>query len=453
MCSECTGPSSHARHERPAAPLVEERRPARPAPPARARTSHPRASGDGPPSARLHGVLQQRRPPARSPDGGRRGRPAPAPAHRRQPSSTCRLCSRKGRGCHSDPRPAPAAYRGAGMGTRTRRSRCCRASARARRAPAPTRAEPTGLHSDRRQGRSPEPSAVSSVVRETELPVFVRAAPQRLLDHDRRRADAVAWPGRGLPRLWRGRGLLRLPRRRPGASTRRSASSSPASLPGVPWTFHRAIDAALEPRRAWRRLAGLPGLARWLRRGRRRASPRLRRAAGPPRPVAGIGELLMPAGGLRPSTCRGSSVPACGSSRSGRRCDPAGPSAPTSTPRSSGRGGCCWTTSSDREPDRSRGGPPAPDGSARTWILIDPPAAEGHGRLWSHLASDTSLRGAPRLRPRARTSPSAASTATTTTSRRSGTTRWSPSGATPVTSRELVTRLDAAGLRRRKPRP
>ena len=32
------------------------------------------------------------------------------------------------------------------------------------------------------------------------------------------------------------------------------------SLPGVPWTFHRAIDATLEPLRAWRRLVDLPGL-------------------------------------------------------------------------------------------------------------------------------------------------------------------------------------------------
>ena len=33
-----------------------------------------------------------------------------------------------------------------------------------------------------------------------------------------------------------------------------------AGLPGVPWTFHRAVDATLDPRRSWRRLLGLPGL-------------------------------------------------------------------------------------------------------------------------------------------------------------------------------------------------
>ncbi len=32
------------------------------------------------------------------------------------------------------------------------------------------------------------------------------------------------------------------------------------SLPGVPWTFHRAVDATLDLRRSWRRLIGLPGL-------------------------------------------------------------------------------------------------------------------------------------------------------------------------------------------------
>jgi copper homeostasis protein len=32
------------------------------------------------------------------------------------------------------------------------------------------------------------------------------------------------------------------------------------SLPNVPWTFHRAIDDALDARRAWRRVLDLPGL-------------------------------------------------------------------------------------------------------------------------------------------------------------------------------------------------
>jgi len=32
------------------------------------------------------------------------------------------------------------------------------------------------------------------------------------------------------------------------------------ALPGVPWTFHRAVDATLDLRRSWRRIAHLPGL-------------------------------------------------------------------------------------------------------------------------------------------------------------------------------------------------
>ncbi|MEZ0579638.1 DUF4031 domain-containing protein [Nocardioides sp. MH1] len=84
-------------------------------------------------------------------------------------------------------------------------------------------------------------------------------------------------------------------------------------------------------------------------------------------------------------------------------------------------------------------------------ILIDPPNAAGHGRLWSHLASDASY---DELHAFARTAgipergfdrdhydvPS----------------EWYDDvvalGAEPVSSRELVGRLRAAGLRRRRAR-
>ena len=70
-------------------------------------------------------------------------------------------------------------------------------------------------------------------------------------------------------------------------------------LTGIPWTFHRAIDAALEPRRAWRDVLGLPGLTAV-------------RSAGSPRGLAvgyddllelarsddRIARVLMPGGGL-----------------------------------------------------------------------------------------------------------------------------------------------------------
>ena len=72
------------------------------------------------------------------------------------------------------------------------------------------------------------------------------------------------------------------------------------SLPNVPWTFHRAVDDTLDPRRAWRALLGLPGLVHV-------------RSAGSPRGMAegyddllataesdpAIAALLMPGGGLQ----------------------------------------------------------------------------------------------------------------------------------------------------------
>ena len=82
-------------------------------------------------------------------------------------------------------------------------------------------------------------------------------------------------------------------------------------------------------------------------------------------------------------------------------------------------------------------------------LLIDPPNAEGHGRLWSHVASDTSFEelhefarslGIPeRGFDRDHYDVPA---------------EWYDdvvaAGAQPVSSRELIARLHAAGLRRRK---
>lgn len=84
-------------------------------------------------------------------------------------------------------------------------------------------------------------------------------------------------------------------------------------------------------------------------------------------------------------------------------------------------------------------------------LLIDPPNAEGHGRLWSHLASDTSFEelhdfarslGIPeRGFDRDHYDVPA---------------EWYDdvvaAGAEPVSSRELIARLHASGLRRRKRR-
>ena len=82
-------------------------------------------------------------------------------------------------------------------------------------------------------------------------------------------------------------------------------------------------------------------------------------------------------------------------------------------------------------------------------IVIDPPNAAGHGRLWSHLASDTSFdelhafarelgipeRGFDRDHSDVPSEWYDAAVA---------------AGAVPITSRELIARLHAAGLRRRK---
>lgn len=73
------------------------------------------------------------------------------------------------------------------------------------------------------------------------------------------------------------------------------------ALPGVPWTFPEAVDACLDPRRTWRRLLELPGLDAVLSAG----SPQglqvgyddlLALAQSGPR----IAELMLPGGGLVP---------------------------------------------------------------------------------------------------------------------------------------------------------
>ncbi len=83
-------------------------------------------------------------------------------------------------------------------------------------------------------------------------------------------------------------------------------------------------------------------------------------------------------------------------------------------------------------------------------ILIDPPNAEGHGRLWSHLASDSSYE---ELHAFARTLgiPERGFDRDHYDVPEHWYDQVVAAGALPVTSRELVTALVAAGLRRRKP--
>lgn len=116
------------------------------------------------------------------------------------------------------------------------------------------------LHLVGTDGLSPEPALVSSVCRESDLPVQV---PLRL-------SDTWTTTGGELARLvGLGEDYLRC-----GATSlafgfldadlavdAEVCTHLAGSLAGVPWTFHRAFDSALEPERAWARVLDLPGLA------------------------------------------------------------------------------------------------------------------------------------------------------------------------------------------------
>jgi Protein of unknown function (DUF4031) len=86
-------------------------------------------------------------------------------------------------------------------------------------------------------------------------------------------------------------------------------------------------------------------------------------------------------------------------------------------------------------------------------ILVDPPQVPGHGRFWSHLVSDASYEELHRF-ARGLGIPERGFDR----DHYDVPAEWYDdvvaAGATPVSSRELVARLNAAGLRRRKvPRP
>ena len=106
---------------------------------------------------------------------------------------------------------------------------------------------------------SPEPATVSAICRESDLPVFA------LL----RLSETWSTTGGEMTRLVGlaedflacgaagvAFGFLDVDLEVDVPTCRHLADS----LPGVPWTFHRALDDALDARRAWRRVLGLPGL-------------------------------------------------------------------------------------------------------------------------------------------------------------------------------------------------
>ncbi|MGA8257911.1 MAG: DUF4031 domain-containing protein [Nocardioides sp.] len=82
-------------------------------------------------------------------------------------------------------------------------------------------------------------------------------------------------------------------------------------------------------------------------------------------------------------------------------------------------------------------------------VVIDPPNAEGHGRLWSHLASDESFDELHAF-ARALGIPQRGFDRDHYDVPAEWYERVIEAGAAPITSRELVARLVAAGLRRRR---
>ena len=115
------------------------------------------------------------------------------------------------------------------------------------------------LHLVGEHALSPEPALVSATCRDTDLPVFV------LL----RLNDSWTTTGGELTRLvglaedYLGCGAAGVAYGFLDSDLEidtEVCGHLAGSLPGVPWTFHRAVDASLDPRRSWRRLLTLPDL-------------------------------------------------------------------------------------------------------------------------------------------------------------------------------------------------
>lgn len=148
-------------------------------------------------------------------------------------------------------------------------------------------------------GLSPEPAVVSAICKESEIPVRVML----------RLNDGLTTTGGELTRLV-GLGENYLSVGAAGLVFGFLTSDLEIDvevccyladrLPEVPWTFHRAIDSALSTDRAWRQLAGLPGLDAVLSAGSVRGleagcDELTDRATSTP----SVAALLMAGGGLR----------------------------------------------------------------------------------------------------------------------------------------------------------
>lgn len=108
-------------------------------------------------------------------------------------------------------------------------------------------------------GTSPEPATVSAVVRASDLPVRVvlrLGAGLGATGGETARLVGLAEEYLALGAEGVAFGFLDADL----AVDVETCRALAAALPGVPWTFHRALDLALEPTRAWRRLTAPPGL-------------------------------------------------------------------------------------------------------------------------------------------------------------------------------------------------
>ena len=139
---------------------------------------------------------------------------------------------------------------------------------------------------------SPEPSVVSAVVRESDVPVWVVLRTKQ--------------PGVSLATL--GSTFIELGARgvaygfldRDLEIDRRACAEMCVELGGVPWLFH-GFDAALDVQHAWRDVIGLPGLESVITAGSTRglahgADELIMRASSDPR----VAELATAGGGLTP---------------------------------------------------------------------------------------------------------------------------------------------------------
>ena len=147
---------------------------------------------------------------------------------------------------------------------------------------------------------SPEPSVVSAVVRESDVPVWVV-----LRTRDTEDAAPEVRAGRLAPL---GAAFIELGARgvaygfldRDLEVDRRACAEMCAELGGVPWLFH-GFDTALDVQHAWRDVIGLPGLESVITAGSTRgleygADELIMRARSDPR----VAELTTAGGGLTP---------------------------------------------------------------------------------------------------------------------------------------------------------